>query len=260
LLEDKKVNSITIELINKHGSVRQYKPDPVPSQMVQQIIAAGQHASTSSNLQMYSVVAVTDVARREQMSALCGNQLFIKEAPVFLAWCADLSRLERASAMYGRQQVSNYAENFLLATVDVSLFMQTTALAAESLGLGICYVGAIRNQPQDVINLLQLPKLVFPISGMAVGWPVRPPRIRPRLPLDAVLHWETYSTANEEQHFAEYDEAMIATGIYKGRHVSAAGEEEVQVYGWTEHSTRRASHAVRTGLKEVLAQQGYKIE
>jgi len=254
------VNSTAIELIKKHGSVRQYKPDPVPPQMVQQIVAAGQHASTSSNLQMYSVIAVTDTARREQMSTLCGSQAFIKEAPLFLAWCADLSRLERASARHGRQQVSNYAETFLLAAVDVSLFMQTAALAAESLGLGICYIGAIRNQPQDVIDLLKLPKLVFPIAGMTVGWPVHPPRIRPRLPLAAVLHSETYSTTNEEDHLAEYDEAMIATGIYKGRQVSIAGDEEVQVYGWTEHSTRRVSRAVRTGLKEVLAQQGYKID
>ncbi len=228
--------------------------------MVQQIVAAGQRASTSSNLQMYSVVAITDAARREQISTLCNNQAFIRQAPVFLAWCADLSRLERAAAAKGRQQASNYAENFLLTVVDVSLLMQTTALAAESLGLGICYVGAIRNQPQDVINLLQLPKLVFAVSGMAVGWPLRPPRIRPRLPLDAILHWETYNTDHEEQQLDQYDEAMIATGIYEGRQVNAAGEEESAIYGWTEHSTRRASQAVRTGLKEVLVQQGFNID
>ena len=255
-----KVSNATIELINNHGSVRQYKEDPVPREMVRQIIAAGQHASTSSNLQMYSVVAVIGAAQRDEMAALCGSQDFIRQAPVFLAWCADLSRLERAAAKKGRQQVSNYAENFLLSAVDVSLFMQTTAIAAESLGLGICYVGAIRNQPQDVIDLLQLPRLVFPISGMAVGWPIRPPRVRPRLPLDAVLHWETYSTIGEEQYLDQYDEAMIATGIYKGRQVTVAGDEQIEVYGWTEHSTRRTSRALRTGLKEVLAKQGFNSD
>ena len=254
------MNNETIELINRHGSVRQYKPDPLPQQMVQQIVAAGQRASTSSNLQMYSVIAVTDAARREKMSALCGSQAFIRQAPLFLTWCADLSRLERVAAMNGRQQVSNYAENFLLAAVDVSLFMQTTALAAESLGLGICYVGAVRNQPQDVINLLQLPKLIFPVSGMAVGWPVKAPAIRPRLPLEAVLHWEEYSTDNEERYLDQYDDEMIATGIYKGRQVKASGEEEVQVYGWTEHSSRRASKVVRSGLKQVLDRQGFLID
>ncbi len=250
----------TIELINQHGSVRQYKADPVSEALVRQIVSAGQCASTSSNLQLYSVVAVTDAKRREHMAGLCGDQDFIRQAPLFLAWCADLSRLERAAEMKGRQQVSRYAENFLLAAVDVSLFMQTTALAAESLGLGICYVGAIRNQPQDVIDFLALPKLVFPISGMAVGWPVHPPRTRPRLPLDEVLHWETYSVDHEEAFFDQYDQAMIATGIYTGRQVTATGEEEVEVYGWTEHSTRRAARAVRTGLKQVLVDQGFEIE
>lgn len=250
----------TIELIFKHGSVRHYKPDPVPFEMVETIVASGQRASTSSNLQMYSVVAVLEDQRRQQLSELCGNQGFIKEAPVFLAWCADLSRLDRLAAKRGYQAISHYAENFLLATVDVSLAMQNAALAAESMGLGICYIGAIRNNPQAVIDLLQLPELVFPVAGMTVGWPVRAPLIRPRLPLPAVLHRETYSTENEEAYWDDYDQAMIATGIYKGRQVKADGQVDVEVYGWTEHSARRAAKAVRVGLKEVLLQQGFRIE
>lgn len=250
----------TIELIYNHSSVRHYKTDPVTVEMVQEIVKAGQRASTSSNLQLYSVVAIADEARRQQMAQYCGNQEFIRVAPVFLIWCADLSRLERVAKAKGYQAVSNYAENFLLAAVDVSLLMQTAALAAESMGLGICYVGAIRNQPQDVIDMLQLPNLVFPIAGMSVGWPKNPPRIRPRLPLDAILHWETYDTDSEDQYIAAYDEAMIATGIYEGRQVGADEHEEIAVYGWTDHCARRVSRAVRTGLKSVLDQQGFLIE
>ena len=250
----------TIELILKHGSVREYKTEPLTVEMVREIVHAGQRASTSSNLQMYSVVALADAERREQMSVLCGNQKFIRQAPIFLAWCADLSRLGRVAAKRGYEQVSNYAENFLLATVDVSLAMQNAALAAESLGLGICYIGAIRNRPRDVIDLLQLPELVFPVAGMSVGWPVRPPRIRPRLAVDAVLHWDTYSTDGEEHYLDEYDQAMIATSIYKGRQVGSSGKDKEEVYGWTEHSARRVSQIVRPGLKEVLVQQGFLIE
>jgi FMN reductase (NADPH) len=254
------VNNETLKLMHKHGSVRRYKSDPVAVEMVETIVRAGQRASTSSNLQMYSVVAVTDEARREQMATYCGNQDFIRQAPVFLTWCADLSRLQRVAAARGYQQVSRYAENFLLAAVDVSIMMQNAALAAESLGLGICYVGAIRNHPQDVIEMLKLPRLVFPISGMAVGWPEKQPLIRPRLPLEAVLHWESYSTEGEQRHWAAYDEAMMATGIYEGRQVGAAEGEEVEAYGWTEHSARRVSQAKRTELKQVLEQQGFLIE
>lgn len=250
----------TIDLICKHGSVRHYKPDPVAPDMVENIVAAGQRASTSSNLQMYSVVVVMDDQRRDKMAFLCGNQAFIREAPVFLAWCADLSRLDRVARKRGYQAISNYAENFLLSVVDVSLAMQNAALAAESIGLGICYIGAIRNNPQEVIDLLQLPKLVFPVAGMTVGWPARAPRIRPRLALQAVLNWETYNTENEDAYLDIYDQEMIATGIYKGRQVKTGNQKDVEIYGWTEHSARRVSKAHRTGLKNVLLKQGFSID
>ena len=152
----------TIEQIHRHASVRSYRPDPVPVEQVEAIVAAGQRSSTSSNLQMVSVVAVTGKAARERLAVLCGNQEHIAQAPVFLAWCADLARLDRACQLRGYEQVTRYVESFLLAAVDTSLAMQNAALAAESMGLGMCYIGAIRNRPQEVIDLLELPRLVFP--------------------------------------------------------------------------------------------------
>ena len=184
--------SPTIEQIHRHASVRSYRPDPVPVDQVEAIVAAGQRSSTSSNLQMFSVVAVTEQSTRERLAVLCGNQEHIAQAPVFLAWCADLARLDRACQVRGYEQVTQYVESFLLAAVDTSLAMQNAALAAELMGLGICYIGAIRNRPQEVIDLLELPRLVFPIAGMTLGWPAVEPMLRPRLPLSAVLHWERY--------------------------------------------------------------------
>ena len=172
----------TIEQIYRHYSVRSFKPDPVPREMVHEIVAAGQRASTSSNLQMYSVVAVTDQEKRNQLAAFCDNQDQIRQAPIFLAWCADLSRLRRISERQGYMHVAEYLENFLVSAVDTAILMQTAALAAESLGLGICYIGSIRTQPQDVIDLLELPQLVCPIAGMTLGWPDAEPNIRPAWP------------------------------------------------------------------------------
>lgn len=249
-----------IQLIHKHASVRHYNSDPVPRQAVEEIVAAGQCSSTSSNLQMASVVAVTDPEKRRQLAELCGNQQHIIDAPVFLAWCADLSRLDRISHWRGYQQVYEYVENFLLAAVDAAIMMQTAALAAESMGLGMCYIGAIRNQPDRVIDLLELPRLVFPLSGMTLGWPSKPARTRPRLPLDSVLHWESYDTQGEETAWRDYDNAMIATGIYQGRQVPVRGKEDVmEDYGWTEHTSRRVSKPKRVHLREVLLNQGFAL-
>jgi FMN reductase (NADPH) len=250
----------TIEQIHRHSSARKYRSDPVPASLIETIVAAGQRSSTSSNLQTYSVVAVTDEKKRARLAELCGNQRQVREAPSFLAWCADLSRLERVCELRGYGLVSEYVESFLVAAMDAAIAMQTAALAAESLGLGMCFIGAIRNSPEEVIQLLGLPSLVFPVSGMTLGWPDVEPFIRPRLPLDAVLHWEQYDLAGEAEALAAYDGAMIETGIYRDRQVSVPGiEGESEDYGWLEHSARRVSRPVRTALSQVLEDQGFGL-
>ncbi|MCX6028159.1 MAG: NADPH-dependent oxidoreductase [Chloroflexi bacterium] len=251
----------TLDLIHRHGSVRKYKPDPVPTETIEAIVAAAQRTSTSSNLQLYSVVAVTDADVRSKLAELCGNQEHVAQAPVFLAWCADLARLDRACELRGYTQVTDYVENFLVAAVDVAIASQTAALAAESLGLGICYIGSLRNDTAAVIELLKLPRLVFPIVGLTVGWPVAAPLVRPRLPLAAVLHWESYDPQPKDAELADYDRVMVATGIYDGRQVPTPGKPEVmEDYGWTEHSARRVAQAYRVEMREVLHKQGFELK
>jgi FMN reductase (NADPH) len=250
----------TLDLIRRHASVRHYKPDAVSVAVIEAVVEAGQHASTSSNLQTYSVIVVTEAVRREQLSVLCANQAFVREAPVFLAWCADLARLDRACQLQGYTQITGYVENFLVATIDTSLVAQNAILAAESLGLGACYVGALRNHPREVLSLLGLPKLVFPIFGMTLGWPAKEARTKPRLPVRAVLHWEQYNS-DQDDALAEYDRSMAETGIYTGRQVAFPGKEgEMEDYGWLEHSARRAARAERTGLRQVIQKQGFGLE
>ncbi|MFH1633737.1 MAG: NADPH-dependent oxidoreductase, partial [Chloroflexota bacterium] len=130
----------------------------------------------------------------------------------------------------------------------------------ESLGLGFCFIGSIRNSLQEVIELLELPRLSFPLCGMTLGWPVSPPLVRPRLPLETVLHWETYAVSGEERYLRQYDRAMIETGIYEGRQVSSAdGEDDEENYGWMGHSARRVSQIIRPHLREVLRQAGFGL-
>jgi len=254
------MSSQTIELIHQHGSVRKYKSESVPPEIIEEIVTAGQRAATSSNLQMYSVIVTTDLEKRSQMQAYCNNQRHITQAPVFLTWCADLSRLERICKSKGFTQEGGHVENFLLAAVDAAIAAQNAALAAQSMGLGFCYIGAIRNHPREVIQMLELPRLCFPLIGMTLGWPANPPNIRPRLPLDAVLHWERYDFENEEFHLENYDQEMISTGIYTGRQVFADDPIPENRYGWAEHSGRRVSHVVRPHLRDVLIEMGFELK
>lgn len=259
----KTMNTPTLDQIRWHRSIRQYTDDPVDKNLVETVVAAAQRSSTSSNLQMYSVVAVTDVALKERLAQLCGEQQHIVQAPVFLAWCADLSRLDRICQLRGYEHVSEYVENFLLSAVDTAILMQTAALAAESLGLGLCFIGAIRNSPQRVIELLKLPRLVFPISGMTLGWAAAEPALKPRLPLEAVLHWEGYDCSLEGEVLNAYDKTMAKTAVYKGRQVASttpgAQQKEEGAYGWLEHTARRVSTPKRTGLRQTLVDQGFNL-
>lgn len=250
----------TLELIHQHGSCRRYQPNPIPASVIETIVNAGQRASTSSNLQTYSVIAVTAASKREQLYEISGQQKHIVEAPLFLAFCADLARLERVCQLRGYTLVGDYIENFLIAAIDAGIVAQNTALAAQSLGLGICYIGSIRNNPREVIETLGLPKLVFPVTGMTVGYPETQPNLRPRLPLREILHHEEYHAPIDDA-LLEYDQAMIDTGIYQNRQVPIPGKsEEMEEYGWMEHSARRASQVVRPFLREVLNEQGLAVK
>ncbi len=249
----------TLDLLHRHGSARKFLAETIAPNLIEQIVYAAQRASTSSNLQVVSVVAVGESAKRKRLSEICGQD-HVAQAPVVLVWCADLKRLDRACELRGCTQMTDYVENFLTCVLDAGIAAQNAAVAAESLGLGVCYLGSIRNNTPAVIELLALPRLVFPVVGMALGWPAAPPAVRPRLATTAILSWDRYTEASDAA-LLEYDRVMAATGIYHGRQVPAPGKPgQMEAYGWLEHSARRAEQALRTELRAVLKQQGFGLE
>lgn len=260
-----------LRLISEHASCRSFKPDPLPPRTLETLIVAAQSASTSSNLQAYSMIAVENPARKERLAELCGGQKMVRECPLFLVFCPDIHRLQYLCERQGYRFGATFAEMFLLASVDAALAVQNAALAAESLGLGICMCGSIRNDPAAVIELLQLPEGVYALTGLCVGYPA-PPRleVKPRLPLKAVLHREVYADAHMEESIAEYDRVMAEGRTYDGRRVSIAGEsvdKEYDFYGWAEHTARRltrpetiaASASLRENLRAVLQAHGWSF-
>lgn len=216
-------NEIVEQLLD-HRSVRTFTDQPLPEGTIETLIAAAQSASTSSNLQVWSVVAVQDVDRKKRLSAMAGNQAYIHQAPLFLVWLADLSRVSRIAEQQGVElEALPYLESLLLGTIDAALAAQNAVVALESLGLGSVYIGGIRNDIEGVAKELALPPQVYPVFGLCVGYPSsdRPAKVKPRLPQEAVLHHETYSAAGEEGVLADYDERLGA--FYKREGMQAAG-------------------------------------
>jgi len=183
-----------------HRSVRRFKPEPISEEVLQGLVAAAQSAATSSNLQLWSVISVQDPERREQIAKLCADQRQIKTCAVFFAFIADHYRLKMAAEKQGEEAAGlGHTEFFTMALIDASLAAERMVCAAESLGLGICYIGALRNDAQGVKELLNLPEGTFGAFGLCIGWPDEPLRaqIKPRLAQSDIWFRESYDQAVE---------------------------------------------------------------
>lgn len=248
-------NSSLTTLLSHH-SVRSYSSKPLPGGTLETLVAAAQSASTSSNLQTWSVVVVEDPERKERLSQLAGNQAHIRQAPLFLVWLADLARSTHiAEQRRLAHEGLNYLEMFLMAAIDASLAAQNAVIAAESLDLGTVYIGGIRNHPAEVAAELGLPKRVFAVFGLCVGYPdlAKPAAIKPRLPQEAVLHRETYSQG-QDAAIAHYNEIMAA--FYANQNMKVEGD-------WSQHSSDRVANVEslrgRAHLHEILHQLGFEL-
>lgn len=246
-----------IEQLLSHRSVRAFLPDPVTEGQLQALVAAAQSASSSSNLHAWSVVAVQDPARRAALAELAGGQGHVRDAPLQLVWLADLARLERIADQLQRPRAGlDFLEMLVVAIVDAALAAQNAVVAAESLGLGTVYIGALRNQPEEVARLLQLPPRVVAVFGLCVGHPdpAQPASIKPRPAQSLVLHRETYSRTGQDEGVTAYNEVMA-------RFYDAQG---MKVHGtWAVHSARRVADGAalsgRDRLVEALHALGFPL-
>lgn len=245
-----------LQQIRAHRSVRAFSAAPVADDLVRSVVETAQWASSSSFRQVYSVIAVRDPARKQHLRSLCGEQPWVEKAPVFLAFCADLSRLDDVCQAQGLQVNLEYTETFLMAALDAALVMQNAALAAEACGLGIVMIGGLRNHPREVADLLELPRGVVGICGMCLGWPVRQPAPRPRLPLDEVLHWETYDRSGRAERLAEYDRTIVAAGLYPDPNGAPRTWSAVMAAA----ASRPPAERGRQDLREILIERGFEMK
>lgn len=198
----------TVELQLQHRSVRRFLPRELSDALLASIIAAAQSASTSSNLQSWSVVAVRDPKRRARLARLASSMPSTVHGPVILVFLADWSRARSIAEQHGTP--ITYTEQFdatLVAVIDAALAAQNAAIAAESFGLGSVFIGSLRDHPEEVAAELGLPHGVVPVFGLVIGWPdpMEEADVKPRLPQSVVLHSERYRAAQPEE-LAVYDQ------------------------------------------------------
>jgi len=195
----------TIKLLHSHRSIRKFTDQPVDQSIINELVSCGQAAASSSNVQAVTVIQVHDAGKRSTLAELAGGQPYVASAGAFLVYCADLNRPKFACERQGGDFSAGMTEHFIIATVDVALAAQNTVVAAESMGLGICYIGGLRNNPAQVSALLKLPAHVYPVFGLCIGHPDQNPEVKPRMPLDAVLMHDSYDSRVFDDNITAYD-------------------------------------------------------
>ncbi len=241
-------SSAVMDQQRSHASVRSYTGEPIDVEMLHAILRSGQAAATSSFIQAYSVVRVTQPQNRSTIANAAGGQRWIEEAAEFLVFCADLRRIDGACRRSGAGSLEGYSEHGLAAIVDVALMAQNVLLAAESLGLGGVFIGGIRNDPVTVAKVLELPDLVAPVFGMCLGWPARKGEVKPRMPLDIVLHEGVYRDPSDEE-MGGYDELMAS--YYRTRSTN------VKVNDWTTATANAVQGKKRPHMLDFLKRSGF---
>lgn len=233
--------------------MRSYSDKPVTEELVQCLVGAAQSAATSSNLQLWSLISVQDPQAREEIANIADNYHHIRTAPWFFVFIADHHRLMDAAAKVGEgAEGLDYEEFFIMALIDAALAAERFVCAAETLGMGICYIGAMRNNAPEVSRILGLPERTFCCFGLCLGWPEEPLRahIKPRLREEAIWFREKY---DQNVSVQEYDERMRA--FYEGEHMKG----EVT---WSMRSARRVDNLHLTGreiLKPWLESQSFNL-
>lgn len=239
----------TINLIKSHKSIRKFLNKPLEEYKINEIISCSQAASTSSFMQAYTIIRVNDMKKRKALYELSGNQSYILECPLFLVFCADLHKFEIACELNGTKVSEGYTEAFIISTVDTSLAAQNTILAAESLGLGGVYIGGIRNNPEEVSKLLELPQNVYPVFGMCLGYPDENPDLKQRLPMEVILCEDRYDVNDKLGSIKDYD--AFISNYYEQR------TNGLRKDTWTEQMAKLISKPLRPHMKEFLQNKGF---
>ena len=250
-----------INSIISRASVRKFSKKNISKELLTLLLTAAQSAPSKSNLQQYSIMVIQNQSLKNKISKLIGDTKWALTAPVFLLFLADIRRNIKITNHKGYNHKNNNVDTFMNGVIDSALSMQSMISASESIGLGICPISMIRNIIEEVKNLCKLPKGVFPIAGLALGWPDEKSPVSIRLPQDIVTHYNTYNEKNLMDKINQYDER-----VFKLAPIERNKQRHVDIYGvakkgtWSENISRQLSVAERKDFKKWLKNHGFSLE
>ena len=244
-----------------HRSDRAFTDDPVPSAWTETLLACALSAPAKSDLQQVSIVRVEDTAKRAAVAALVPTLDWLPSAPLLLIFCGDSRRIRRICALRERPFANDHLDAMFNASVDAALVMMNFIRVARAAGLGCCPISMVRDQATALADLLELPDGVFPVAGMAAGFPAAPVAISPRLPLSLTVHTDRYDDSHLEAEVNAYDERRSAVqpiADEQQRDTQRFGAQEK--YGWSEDKARQVSRPQRADFGQYLREHGFRLD
>ena len=251
--------SSTLTSIARHRTIRSYSPRPVEPELVRALAAVALSAPTKSDLQQCDIVIVQDAAKRAALAALLPDNPWAAKAPAFAVFCGNNRRQRRLHELRGHVFANDHLDAFFNAAVDAAIVLATFVAAAESVGLGTCPISAIRNHPGEVARVLALPRFVFPVAGLCIGWPKHPGTLSPRLRLGAMVHVDAHNDASLDADIAEYDVRRNAGKPFDARRRDDLFGAEAP-YGWSEDKARQYALPERQDWGRFVRERGFRLE
>ncbi|OZM57677.1 nitroreductase A [Lottiidibacillus patelloidae] len=245
-----------IQTLLQHRSIRKFENRLLDKEQIEAIVTSAQAASTSSNVQAYAIIGITDQYKKERLAQLSGDQPYVAKNGHLFIFCADLYRHKviAETEQVDFSETLQSTEMYTVAVIDAALAAQNAAIAAESLGLGICYIGGLRNELYEVSKLLQTPEHVFPLFGLVVGYPAHTPEQKPRLPMSAMYYEEQYvhDTQKVRTSIEQYNDEL--RNYYDSR------AKNSRLDTWSKQIIRKMSVPSRIYLKDFLKSKGFPMK
>jgi len=253
--------SETLFNLLNHRSHRDFLSDPVPQSLLDFLFACALSAPSKSDLQQVAIINIVDPGQKAAIAGLVPQFPWADAAPAFVVFCGDNRRIRKVCDMRGHAFANDHLDSFLNASVDAGIAMTNMIHAAGAVGLGCCPVSMIRNRIDELQNLLALPEWVFPIAGLAIGFPAGDGEISPRLSPDVTVHTDRYSDRNLAEKIDEYDRRRHAQQPFDPddqRHAQEYGR--LNFYGWSEDKARQYSKPQRADFGAYVRRQGFNLD
>ena len=247
-----------MELLENHRSVRSFLQKEVQNDILTELLEAGIRASNTGNMQLYSVIVTRDSSNKKLLSPFHFNQPMVIKAPVLLTICFDVNRFYKWCCIRNTEADFKNLLWLLNGTIDASVFAQNICIAAENLGLGICYLGTTLYNAPEIAAILKLPVGVIPITALAIGYPDIISDKTDRLPFEAVVHYEKYTDFNKsriDEIYREKENLEVSEKFV----VENGKENLAQVYTEVRYK-KEDSDFFSKKLTKMLTDQGFRLE